>query len=97
LKKGLKEKDNLEIDEFLSSKVRIRILKLLFDLGELNATRICKRVRANYSVMRNHLSILEKMGFIQHKKFGRMSFYRLNDENPRVKVLKRLFEVWQTK
>jgi len=87
----------LEIDEFLSSKVRIRILKLLSELGELNIRRICQKTRSNYAVVKGHLTVMERMGLVQCKKYGRISLYRLNENNPKVKILKRLFEIWQTK
>jgi len=87
----------LEIEEFLSSKVRIKILKLLYELGELNIRRICEKTRSNYAVVKSHLTIMEKLGLIQHRKYGRISLYSLNVDDLKVEAIKRLFETWQTK
>jgi len=87
----------LEIEKFLSSKVRIKILKLFHELGELNIRRICKRTGSNYTVVKKHLILMEELGLVHHKKYGRIKLYSLNEDNPKVEAIKRLFDVWQTK
>jgi hypothetical protein len=39
--------------------------------------------------------MLEGEGVLQHKEFGRIRLYRLNDYSPRTKALRNLIEVWE--
>jgi len=84
----------LEIEEFLSSKTRVKIIKVLYELGELNIRRICQKVGSAYSIVKSNLEIMEELGFVRCKRYGRIRLYSLNNNNPKVKLLTRLIEVW---
>ena len=88
------EERNLEIEDFLSSKTRVKIIKVLYELGELNIKRICQKVGSAYSIVKSNLEIMEELGFVQCKRYGRIRLYSLNNNNPKVKLLTRLIEVW---
>lgn len=85
----------MDVEDFFSSKLRIKILKILFDMGELNVSEIARRLGVNYSTTNKHLKILEDEGIVRHKMFGRIHLYRLNEQSPKVKALQNLIESWK--
>lgn len=86
----------MNLEDFLASKLRIKILKVLMDVGELNVSNIAKRVKANYQAVDKHLKILESENIVKHKVFGRIRLYRVN-YSPKAEALKKLIEVWEQK
>ena len=85
----------MELEQALASKLRIKILKILAQLGEVNVSEIARRLRANYRTTSNHLEILENEGIVRHKVFGRIRLYRLDESSPKAKALQSLIEVWE--
>jgi len=85
----------MAIEDVLSSKGRMKILKILAEIGELNISAIARRAGLNYATTNQHLSTLENYGLIRHKKFGRIRIFRFNEENPRAKMVKKLIEFWE--
>jgi DNA-binding transcriptional ArsR family regulator len=85
----------MEIEEVFSSKLRVKILKILTQVGELNVSEIARRLRVNYRTTNIHLKSLECEGLLQHKEFGRIRLYRLNERSPKTKALQDLIEVWE--
>jgi len=85
----------VSIEEVFSSKGRVKILKILTDIGELNISEIARRAGLNYATTNQHLQVLEKHGLIRHKKFGRIRIFRFEEENPRAKMIKKLIEAWE--
>ena len=87
----------MSIETVFSSKGRVKILKILVEIGELNISEIARRARLNYTTTNQHLQILETSGIVRHKNFGRIRIFRFNNENPRAKSIKELIEEWNTK
>ena len=85
---------NIPVEELLSSKGRIKILKILALTGELNITEIVRRASLNHGTAYAHLKFLEEVGLIEEKTFGRVKIYRLRD-NERAKLLKEFIEAWE--
>ena len=85
----------MDMEDFLSSKVRIKILKILWQVGELNISGIARRLGVNYETTNKHLKVLESEGMVQHKRFGRIRIYRLNEHSPKTKSMQNLLEVWE--
>ena len=83
------------IEDVFSSKGRVRILRILSEIGELNISEITRRARLNYTTTNEHLQILEKAGLIKHKSFGRIRIYRFNEENIKARSIKDLIEIWE--
>ena len=83
------------IEEVLSSKGRVIILKTLAEKEELNISAIARVANLNHSTTTQHLKFLTKAGLIQEKNFGRIKIFRFCIENYRAKSLKKLFEIWK--
>jgi len=84
----------MDVEDVFSSKLRMKILKVIAQVGELNVSEIARRLGANYETTSMHLKILEDEGIIQHKAFGRIRLYRLS-ESPKARAVQNLMEVWK--
>jgi DNA-binding transcriptional ArsR family regulator len=84
----------MAIETVFSSKGRVKILRILVEIGELNISEIARRAKLNYTTTNQHLEILETSGIVKHKNFGRIRIFRFNNENPRAKSIKELIEEW---
>lgn len=82
--------DRFSLEEILGSKVRIRILKTLFKLGEANITRIARETNTHFSLVEKHLQRLKEMGIVEEKRIGRIRLFGLNYGNPKVHLLMEL-------
>ncbi len=87
----------MSIEDVFSSRGRIKILKTLSEIGELNVSEIARRVGLNYTTTKKHLEILEKFGLVRHKKYGRIHIFQFNEENHRAKIVRKLIELWNEK
>lgn len=82
--------DEFSLEEVLGSKVRIRILKALFRLGEANITRIARETNTHFSLVEKHLQKLKEIGIVEEKRIGRIRLFGLNYSNPKVHLLMEL-------
>ncbi len=85
----------MNIEDVLSSRLRMKILKILMQVGELNVSQIARRLHANYKTTRGHLKVLEDESIVKHRVFGRVHMYRLNRSSPRVVAVQNLIQVWE--
>jgi DNA-binding transcriptional ArsR family regulator len=85
----------MAIEEVLSSKGRVKILRILADIGELNISEIARRAGLNYTTTNEHLTALERSGLILHKRFGRIRIFRFNEANPRAEMVRKLVDLWE--
>jgi len=85
----------MKIEEVFGNKARFKILKILFQVGELNVSEITRRLSANHTTTVKHLKILENEGILQHKTFGRIRIYRFNELSRKAKAVKNLIETWE--
>ena len=84
----------MAVEEVFSSKGRVKILKILVDLGELNISDIARRAGLNYTTTNQHLRVLEESGIVRHKNFGRIRIFRFNEESPRARMIRDLVDRW---
>ena len=84
----------IELEDVFSSKGRVRILKLLAELGELNVSAISRSINLNHSAVKEHLKFLTKVGLLREKRFGRIIIYQFRDSNILAHSLKQLFKIW---
>ncbi|MCK4223521.1 winged helix-turn-helix transcriptional regulator [Candidatus Bathyarchaeota archaeon] len=83
------------IEEVFSSRGRVRILRILSEIGELNISELARRAGLNYATAKVHLQILEKAGLITHKSFGRIRIFRFNEDDRKASAIKNLMEAWE--
>jgi len=88
-------KNAMSVEDVFSSRLRIKILKMLTQVGELNVSEIARRLSVNYNTTSKHLKVLEDEGILQHKVFGRIRLYRLNEHSPKARALQNLMEAWE--
>lgn len=86
----------MPIEDIFSSKGRVRILRILVEIEELNISEIARRAGLNYATTNQHLQALENAGLVRHKRFGRIRIFRFNEEDSRAKLIKKLVENWET-
>ncbi len=87
----------MKLEEVFSSKPRMKILKLIYTLGQLNVSDVARRVKMNYSATAEHLKILADEGILQVRLYGRVRMYRINEGNPKAKAVQGLIEAWEQK
>jgi DNA-binding transcriptional ArsR family regulator len=86
----------MSIEDVFSSKGRVRILRILVEIEELNISEIARRAGLNYATTNQHLQALENAGLVRHKRFGRIRIFRFNEVDSRAKLIKELIENWRT-
>jgi|WetSurMetagenome_2_1015567.scaffolds.fasta_scaffold448322_2 DNA-binding transcriptional ArsR family regulator len=82
------------IEDVFSSKQRMKILKLIFQLGNLNVSDISRRTSSNFTSTNKHLLVLEKEGILQLRTYGRIRMYRFNETSPKAKAVQNMIETW---
>jgi predicted transcriptional regulator len=85
----------MELDEVLSSKSRMKILKLIYQLGQLNVSDVARRLKLNFVSTSKHLKLLESEGILQERTYGRVRMYRFNEGSAKAKALQNLLDVWE--
>jgi len=85
----------MNVEDVFSSKLRMKIIKIIAQVGELNVSEIARRLNVNYNTISKHLKVLEDEGILQHKVFGRIRLYRLNEHSPKAKAIQNLIETWK--
>ena len=85
----------MELEEVLSSKSRMKILKLIYQLGQLNVSDVARRLRLNFASTSKHLKLLESEGILQERTYGRVRMYRFNEGSAKAKALQNLLDVWE--
>lgn len=86
---------DLNFEDVFCSKGRVKILRILAIMNEMNISEIIKQTHLNHNDVKKHLSFFCKINFIQEKKFGRIHIYRFKEENYKAKAIKNLIEFWE--
>jgi DNA-binding transcriptional ArsR family regulator len=73
----------------------MKILKLLFKYGQLNTSRIARRIGANYETALRNLRLLEKEALVRQRLSGKARFFRL-DDSAKARATRELLEAWET-
>jgi DNA-binding transcriptional ArsR family regulator len=85
----------MNVEDVFSSRLRMKILRILVQVGELNGSEIARRLNVNYLTTSKHLKTLEDESVLVHKVFGRIRLYSLNERSPRAKAVQTLIETWE--
>jgi DNA-binding transcriptional ArsR family regulator len=72
----------------------MRILKLLFQCGQLNTTDLARRFGVNYATTLSHLTLLKKEGVVTDRLSGKTRFFRFTNTLKAQAVMK-LLEEWE--
>jgi len=83
----------MELEDVFCSKMRMKILKLLFNLGQLNTSDLAHRLGANYATTLRHLALLEKEGLVTQRLSGRTKFFRFAN-SLKAQAIMKLLEKW---
>ncbi|RLF12233.1 MAG: ArsR family transcriptional regulator [Thermoprotei archaeon] len=85
----------MSIEEVLSSKGRVKVLKVLLKSLELNISEVVRRSGLNYTAVASHIDALKEAGLLEEKTFGRIRILRVKLEDPRVQALRKLFDLFE--
>jgi len=85
----------MNVEDVFSSRLRMKILRILVQVGELNGSEIARRLNVNYVTTSKHLKALENEGILVHKVFGRIRLYRLDERSSKAKAVQALIETWE--
>jgi predicted ArsR family transcriptional regulator len=83
----------MKLEEVFCSKTRMKILKLLFNLGQLNTSDLAHELGTNYETTLRHLVLLEKEGVVNQRRSGRIRFFRLSN-TLKGRAVTKLLEKW---
>ncbi|MCL2358292.1 MAG: helix-turn-helix domain-containing protein [Nitrososphaerota archaeon] len=84
----------MEIEQVFSSKPRLKILKLIYTLGQLNVSDIGRRININYTSTTGHIKILESEGILELRTYGRVRMYRFSGSK-KAQAVAGLIEAWE--
>jgi DNA-binding transcriptional ArsR family regulator len=85
----------MNVEDVFSSRLRMKILRILYDVSELNVSDFARRLKINYATASKHLKVLEDEGILKHKMFGRICLYRYNEQSAKAKTVQTLIEAWE--
>ena len=71
-------KYDINPEEILSSKGRVRVLRVLSESGELNISEIGRRTGMNYTSVERHLKKLKEFGFLKEKRYGKIRIFEVS-------------------
>ncbi|MEZ0247816.1 MAG: winged helix-turn-helix domain-containing protein [Thermoproteus sp.] len=79
----------IDIDFVLGAKARIKIIRELYRVSEINTTDLARRLGLNYSQLEGHLKILKEAGIVEEHRIGRIRLVSLRKE-PKILELGRV-------
>ena len=85
----------MEFEEVFSSKSRMKILKLIYQLGQLNVSDVARRLKLNFASTSEHLKVLESEDLLEERTYGRVRMYRFNEGSAKSKALQNLLDEWE--
>ena len=68
-------RDEIDAEELLGSRGRIRVLQVLAESRELNISEIGRRTGMNYTTVERHLERLREMGLLREKRYGKIRIF----------------------
>jgi len=87
----------IEIEDILSSRGMVKILKILSEYEEMNITQISKKAMLDYRTTLSHLEKLVKANIVKEKKYGKVRVFKINkDNNISLKIID-LIKTWEMK
>ena len=65
----------VDAEELLGSRGRIRVLRVLAESGELNISEVGRRTGMNYTSVERHLNRLREIGLLREKRYGKIRIF----------------------
>ena len=84
----------MDLEDVFCSKVRMKILKLLFQYRQMHTSALSKKLSINYETALKHLEFLETEGIIRHRKSGRTRFFRFSN-TLKASAISELLQEWE--
>ncbi len=75
------------VQTILGSRGKTKILLLLAEYGQLNITRLLKYTGLHHKLLEKHLQELKQLGLIEEEKIGRVRYFSLRFDNPKVPII----------
>jgi DNA-binding transcriptional ArsR family regulator len=85
----------IEIEDILSSRGMMKILKILSEYEEMNITQISKKTMLDYRTTFFHLKKLVKAGIIEEKKYDKIRIFKINKKNRIALKIIELIKAWE--
>jgi ArsR family transcriptional regulator len=79
----LQLKKSVEVLRAISHKMRMNILNLLIDNGELHVQEIYNRLNLDQSIVSQQLRILKDVALVNNRRDGKQIYYTANLDNIR--------------
>lgn len=84
------------LENILASKGRLKILRILLQVKEMNISEIARRTGLSYTSTKRHLKILENSRLVDEKNYGRIRIFTVREKDEKCQAVARLFEAWPT-
>lgn len=85
----------MKLEQVFSSVPRMKILKLIWQLGQLNVSDVARRIKLNYTSTINHLQLLEAESILEHRTYGRIQMFRFKEDSVKAKAVQNLIKTWE--
>jgi len=80
-----------DIEAVFCSKTRVKLLRILFNLRQLNTSDLA--LGTNYETIRRHLMLLEEEDVIRQRLSGKTRFFRFSN-TVKAQAVIRLLDEW---
>ncbi|MHA1616503.1 MAG: winged helix-turn-helix domain-containing protein [Candidatus Njordarchaeales archaeon] len=87
--------NKISLEEILGARNKIRMLKLFIKKDLLTFSELRRSVKLNYNTLKMYLKKLIEAGIIKEHEISRFKIYELNRNDPKVRLLVSLFEIWE--
>ncbi len=78
--------------DVLGSRVRVKIVLALIQLGESTLTRLVRETGLNHVVVKQGIEYLKRHSIVVEERIGGYVVYRVDDNNPLIVALRDLVE-----
>ena len=87
------ERAQMNLEDILGSKVRRKIIRVLWKIGSTNVTDLVRRTNTTYNQLIPQLLALEREGIVSEQRYGRVRMITLERENRKTLLLLQALKV----
>ena len=81
------------LEGLFGNKSADKVMRSIFDCGELHASAIAQQHRTALDPIKKQLERFEEAGFLTSRVVGRSRLYKFNEQNPLIDQLKEILEI----